>query len=433
MRFRKTIKLGDIIRVNLSKTGASISAKIPGLKGLTFNTGSQGTYVTGSLPGTGLSERIKVSDTGVGVRWGDVVGRVTGKGTVEEQKAAEREEAARIKAEEKAAEQARVAEEKARALEELHQANMSQIEEINERISVFTNIGTYSADVPALGTDCASEKEAEAALAAWLCQVKGPVGYAVDYMASRDGSIIFADMDLPEIEDLPSEVASETSTGKLRVANMKQTDLREIYAKTVYGLSVWLASHFFVQCPATKLIVMSCYTQRTNSAGITEDTYVLSVKFDRDRFVGIDVSAMDPQVFSESFEHRVRQTTTGLFQKIEPFGPEEYGISDEYPDEPVEQIVAWAAEGDDELPEEPAAEPLEDEAPVPAIEPEPASAEAPAAMPASSAVFVGPDDEDYEDTEDDLSRYSLEAEVPDVADAVDEEPDDDLSRYSFDD
>ena len=432
MRFRKTIKLGDIIRVNLSKTGASISAKIPGLKGLTFNTGSQGTYVTGSLPGTGLSERIKVSDSGVGVRWGDIVGRVTGKGSVEEQKAAEREEAARIKAEEKAAEQARVAEEKARALEELHQANLAQIEEINERISLFTTIGTYSADVPALGTECASEKEAEAALAAWLCQVKGPVGYGVDYMASRDGSIIFADMDLPEIEDLPSEVASETSTGKLRVANMKQTDLREIYAKAVYGLSVWLASHFFVQCPATKLIVMSCYTQRTNSAGIPEDTYVLSVKFNRDRFVGIDVSAMDPQVFCESFEHRVRQTTTGLFQKIEPFGPEEYGISDEYVDEPVEQIVAWAADDIDEQPAEPVAEVaeevFEEEAPASAYELAPAPAEIPTAAPAPAVVSFGSDDDEYEESS--VAPFTYEA---DESDAGDDEPEDDLSRYSFDD
>ena len=51
-RFRRRITLLPGIRVNLSKTGASLSA---GPRGLTTNISKRGIRNTASLPGTGLS------------------------------------------------------------------------------------------------------------------------------------------------------------------------------------------------------------------------------------------------------------------------------------------------------------------------------------------------------------------------------------------
>ena len=51
-RFRRRIKLLPGIRLNVSKTGASISA---GPRGLTTNISKRGIRNTASLPGTGLS------------------------------------------------------------------------------------------------------------------------------------------------------------------------------------------------------------------------------------------------------------------------------------------------------------------------------------------------------------------------------------------
>jgi Protein of unknown function (DUF4236) len=60
-RFRRTIPLGRLFRINVSKTGVSVSAGRPGAS---VNVGKDGTHVTVGAPGTGLSWREKVSARG---------------------------------------------------------------------------------------------------------------------------------------------------------------------------------------------------------------------------------------------------------------------------------------------------------------------------------------------------------------------------------
>ena len=78
IRFRKSIKLGPAFRINISKSGLSFSAHVPGMKGLSVSTGQKGTYLNAGLPGTGLSSRTKLSDKGVGVSFKDVVKKIEG-------------------------------------------------------------------------------------------------------------------------------------------------------------------------------------------------------------------------------------------------------------------------------------------------------------------------------------------------------------------
>lgn len=58
MRFRKRISIGKIVRVNLSKSGASLTVGIPGAS---VNIGKRGAYVNTGIPGTGLYNRQKIS------------------------------------------------------------------------------------------------------------------------------------------------------------------------------------------------------------------------------------------------------------------------------------------------------------------------------------------------------------------------------------
>jgi hypothetical protein len=57
LRFRRSIRLGKFLRINLSKTGASLSAGRPGA---TVNFGPKGKKLTVGLPGTGLSYSTKI-------------------------------------------------------------------------------------------------------------------------------------------------------------------------------------------------------------------------------------------------------------------------------------------------------------------------------------------------------------------------------------
>ncbi|MCE7887674.1 MAG: DUF4236 domain-containing protein [Alphaproteobacteria bacterium PRO2] len=60
-RFRKSIKIIPGIRLNLSKSGPSVSV---GGKGLTYNVSKKGTRTTVGIPGTGLSHSTYKANTG---------------------------------------------------------------------------------------------------------------------------------------------------------------------------------------------------------------------------------------------------------------------------------------------------------------------------------------------------------------------------------
>lgn len=58
-RFRKSLKIAPGVRVNLSKSGSSVSF---GRRGATVNVSDRGTYVNAGIPGSGLSWREKVGN-----------------------------------------------------------------------------------------------------------------------------------------------------------------------------------------------------------------------------------------------------------------------------------------------------------------------------------------------------------------------------------
>ena len=60
-RFRKTIPLGRFFRINLSKTGASLSAGRPGA---TINVRKDRVDGTVGIPGSGLSYKERLSNRG---------------------------------------------------------------------------------------------------------------------------------------------------------------------------------------------------------------------------------------------------------------------------------------------------------------------------------------------------------------------------------
>ena len=84
MRFRKSIKLTKGVKLNLSKTGASVT--LGGGKGLSFNLGNKGAYLNWSIPGTGIYDRVRL-DTLLKDKLGGLFG--FGKANAEEAEQAE--------------------------------------------------------------------------------------------------------------------------------------------------------------------------------------------------------------------------------------------------------------------------------------------------------------------------------------------------------
>lgn len=150
----------------------------------------------------------------------------------------------------------------------------------------------------------------------------------VSYQIVNDGREVWLDVDLPEVEHLPTKIASIGSTGRrLNIKNKPQRQLQLEYATHVHGIAFRLAGTVFAALPAAQFCVVSGYSQRINrSTGKISDEYLFSSKVDRERFSRIEFNSLDkvnPVDAMLAFETRCKMTTAGIFRVIEPFQPDD--------------------------------------------------------------------------------------------------------------
>ena len=140
----------------------------------------------------------------------------------------------------------------------------------------------------------------------------------------NEGEVVWIDVDLPEIDDLPQRVASIAATGrKLNIKNKAKKQLRLEYAKHIHGIGFRLIGSVFTTLPKVEKIIISGYSQRLDRAtGKVNDDYLFSYKVDKLEFGRIDFNALkllDPIEALNVFEHRTKMTATGIFKPIEAF------------------------------------------------------------------------------------------------------------------
>ncbi len=278
MRFRKSINIFKGVRMNLSKSGVSFTM---GRKGVSTNVGKEGVFLNTSLPGTGLYDRRKLVD-------------FDGAGTQQRTSTANRTDP---------------------ALEE----ELARTEALTD---AFVNIGAMACDLPRDWTEQElalppSDETVEKAIEDWLSQLSLPIDFNVSY--EYEGGALLVDMDLPEIEHLPAVKARQLASGQLKRADKTQKELKAEYARCVFGLGMFCASYFFCVTPHMEKILLSAYTQRRNTKGDVEDTYIYSVVFERDAFEQPGYQQTDPEAFVCKFKNRMNKSADGTLKKIEPF------------------------------------------------------------------------------------------------------------------
>lgn len=155
----------------------------------------------------------------------------------------------------------------------------------------------------------------------WLCEIEMPLDFSIQYDYNAGSKCLYVDLDLPEIEDLPDEVAVQLASGNLKMKKKTQTCLREDYAHCVFGFAVYLASHLFNISTAIEKILISGFTQRRDKEGNLSDDYIYSIIFDRSEFEHQELSTKNPIEFCMSFENRCSLSKTNVFKTIVPFTP----------------------------------------------------------------------------------------------------------------
>ena len=154
----------------------------------------------------------------------------------------------------------------------------------------------------------------------WVSSCELPLEFNVDYEWLPERNMVFLDVDLPEIEDLPDMELTRLASGNLREKKKTQATLKQEYVTLVLGLAIFISANIFNVSPAIQTIAISGYTQRRDKAGDIHDDYIYSIKFGRDIFEKSVLANVVPMDFCFRFENRINITPSMLMKKITPFG-----------------------------------------------------------------------------------------------------------------
>ena len=347
IRFSKSIKIGNYLRINFNKNG--ISATV-GKKGASVNIGSKGAYLNLSpaavgVNGTGLSYRQKIVSG-----FGSKKKKTTSKKSSKKKTyvSASETKASSLKKNE-------VVEEvkENEALEQ--QADV--VEEYNNNLEAITNIHKYTAPVMSKkqyreyvdGLESAAMKELcefaiqgdedtiENMVSSFMNNLELAYDVRVNY--ELEDNVRYADLDLPEIEDLEREYPVYNGAGILVYRRKTTAALKEEYARLVMSLGVFLTANFFNVSSYIDEVVMSGFTTIRNKSGDLVDQYLYSVKYLREVFEKTDFSEVDDLYeFILQFENRINMSSAYAFKAIKPYDMESVVKANELVDDAIEAL-----------------------------------------------------------------------------------------------
>lgn len=138
----------------------------------------------------------------------------------------------------------------------------------------------------------------------------------------RNNGIVVLDVDLPEIEEMPSKTATVPQRGyRLSIKDMGATQVQKLYMRHVHAVGFRIIGEVFAVSPSVQSVVLSAYTQRPNkTTGNLENDYLYSVRVNRDVWGKINfdnLSQIDVVEAFGRFELKREMTKTGIFRPIE--------------------------------------------------------------------------------------------------------------------
>lgn len=315
IRFAKSIKLGDLVKINFSKSG--VSATI-GKKGASVNLGTKGTYLNLSpsiagISGTGVSYRKKIS----GGLLSGLVGKLTsGKDDEIEQIEAKNSN----KDEKKEKVDTSVVEEYAKELESLICIHKyaDKVQSAEEFKNVLDEAESdASKEIYKLSID-GDEDTIESLVGSFIGNLD--LKYSIKANYELEDHDLYLDLVLPEIENLdetyPCIVKDDVVYKKKSASSLK-----EEYANLVMSLSAYISACAFNLSSYIDTIIISGFTSKRNSDGDLKDEYLYSVKYTRDAFIKTDLAKIDDiYSFILDFENRINYNPSNfIFKAIKPY------------------------------------------------------------------------------------------------------------------
>ena len=165
----------------------------------------------------------------------------------------------------------------------------------------------------------------EAFLEEALQDISWPRETLISAEVRDSGRVVYLDVDLPEIEDMPTTTAAIPSRGlKLSIKQMPPTKLKQLYMTHVHAIGFRLIGEAFAALPVAQQVVASAYSQRRDKVtGQMKDEYLYSARVERSAWSAIDFSSdglkgLDVVEALTRFELRRVMSKTGVFKPITP-------------------------------------------------------------------------------------------------------------------
>lgn len=304
IRFSKSIKLGDLVKVNLSKSG--VSATI-GKKGASINVGSKGTYLNLSptiagITGTGVSYRKKITGG-----YGNFLNTITGKKTNEKDNSIEELDDSVIQEYEKNINESI----------NIHKLadKVLNDEGFNNKINDFNNDDVKQIYLKSKDGD---EETIESLVGSFFLNFD--FAYPVKANYELEDRILYIDLDLPEIEDIQKQYPTIVKD-KIVNKNKTQSQIKQEYSYTIVSLSAYIAAQIFNLSSYINEIIISGFTARRNNVGDLKDEYVYSIKYLREEFIKTSLENIDNIFeFINKFENRINLNESNYsLKEIKPF------------------------------------------------------------------------------------------------------------------
>ena len=305
IRFAKSIKLGDLVKINFSKTGVSATL---GKKGASINVGSKGTYLNLSptiagISGTGVSYRKKITGG-----YGSLLNSLTGKKDNND--------------DDKQIENVDI-----KAIED-YESNLNACINVHKLSDKVLNIKDFEKKIDSLENSDVKEiynkskdgdeETIESLVGSFFLNFD--FAYPVKANYELEDKVLYIDLDLPEIEDLAKQYPTVVKE-KIVNKNKTQTQLKQEYAYTVMSLSAYISAQVFNLSSFIDEIVISGFTTKRNNDGDLKDEYLYSIKYTRKEFEECDLENVDNILeFIYKFENRLNLNNSNFtFKSIKPF------------------------------------------------------------------------------------------------------------------
>lgn len=138
-----------------------------------------------------------------------------------------------------------------------------------------------------------------------------------------DGRVLSLDVDLPEVQDIPTKRASlPARSWELALRDVGEVATRRLYQAHIHSLGFRVVGEAFAALPTVHTIEVSGYSQRADKAtGTVSDEYLYSARIDRGQWSGINFAALeqvDPVEAFTRFELLRNMSATGVFKPVVP-------------------------------------------------------------------------------------------------------------------